>query len=56
MNALAFVGSNNAFIKSSYGETEATPESQIERKDRMKQLNFVNKRLCQKNGTKVYIN
>ena len=56
MNAPAFVGSNKAFIKSSYGETESIPESQIECKDRAKQLNFVNKRLYQKNGTKVYIN
>ena len=52
----ASVGSDNVFVKSSYDETEATPASQIERKDRTKQFNFVNRRLCQKNGTKVYIN
>ena len=67
MNALAFIGSNFVFSRlTDHGEEEhkrhdlALEKLQRARnewnKDRMKQLDFINKRLCEKNEARTYIN
>ena len=67
INALTFVGTSYTFSKSACGEAEAESkcrhlaEEKIQKAkdewnlDRIKQLDFINKRLRQKNETKAYI-
>ena len=67
MNVLAFSGTNFVFSRlMDYGEEERKRYDlvleKLERakdesnRDRMKRLDFMNKRLCEKNGARTYIN